>query len=328
MEKSKRNSTIDLVRVVAAFGVVAIHVASSTPAAEGIGKFFLPLCVPFFYVVSLTYFFYSLSSASLSKTTVKIWWRILVPYLAWTIIYIGLLATKNILTGGHKTFAFWRVLFYGESAVQLYFMPELIIMQMLMFTIYLLINVTGKNMLAALLLGLGTIYYLQTGYSNNCFGVTKPVSIISYILSAFWISSILKKSKTSSIYGYVIIGCMLVTVSLAWQFSSTLMNVFPVVALMPIGGVGLILISINAPIQKLPKWVSILTTTTLGIYLTHVLFLEAFEYMAPKLWKAGAYYNVPFKLGVVTIIFIFSASFTILLQRNHLTRMLFLGYRN
>lgn len=57
------NTTVDLARLLASLGVVALHVHNSTPTAQAMGDFVWPLCVPFFYVASLTYF-----AARLSKS--------------------------------------------------------------------------------------------------------------------------------------------------------------------------------------------------------------------------------------------------------------------
>lgn len=61
---SRRNITVDIARIIAAFGVIAIHVSASTKAASEVGNFFSPLCVPFFYLISLTYFIAGLKKES------------------------------------------------------------------------------------------------------------------------------------------------------------------------------------------------------------------------------------------------------------------------
>lgn len=108
----KRNTTTELFRVFAAFRVVVIHIRFNTPEANNLQSFCLPFCVPFFYVISLTYFIFGLKGAFISDIFKKAWWRIAVPYLALSIIYVGLLIAKNYLEEGSKNFPLWRIIFY------------------------------------------------------------------------------------------------------------------------------------------------------------------------------------------------------------------------
>ena len=70
MERSdSRNTTIDLFRLIATFGVITIHVPFSTPAAKIYFNVFWPFCVPFFYMASLTFYFINLENFSSDLST-------------------------------------------------------------------------------------------------------------------------------------------------------------------------------------------------------------------------------------------------------------------
>ena len=324
--ESERNYLIDLVRVLAAWGVIAIHVSFNSKAAEKLGLFFLPLCVPFFYTISLTYFVLTLKEGSIERIIRRIWLKITIPFLLWTFIYLILLYLKSIITNNYHSFVLWRSFFYGESAVQLYFLPQLIMMQILLLSFNLVINGNLKKTLLGLMLISIVIGYLIIGYNYNCFGVTKPLSLIIFLFSAFVLSLIAKLTVNSKIY--IIPGILLVLLSVSKFFFNLPSNFILLLDNFPIGGTGLVLISFSIRINKIPNWVTIVTSTTFGVYLSHVLFLEAFEFISPKVWVGGLYYDFTMKVIVVNLIFICSVLFTLALKRFAFSKQLLLGEKS
>ena len=94
--------------------------------------------------------------------------------------------------------------------------------------------------------------------------------------------------------------------------------------MLPIGGLGLLLITLSLPSLVVPKWLATLTATTYGIYLSHILFLEAPEFLLEKKHYA-LQYNLPVKLLATTLIFAISVVFTLVARRIPLSRALLLG---
>lgn len=84
---SLRNQSLDLVKMIAAFGVVVIHLAPSTESGEAVSKFFGIFAVPFFLVVSLYFFIVRNIKLPPPRIQEQRLDRILVPYLVWTIVY-------------------------------------------------------------------------------------------------------------------------------------------------------------------------------------------------------------------------------------------------
>ncbi|MEJ7663185.1 MAG: acyltransferase family protein [Hymenobacter sp.] len=166
----QRNTTVDFTRLIAAYGVIALHVPVSTRGAQWLDIVFWPLCVPFFYVVSLVYFVAGLAKAEANLRSVfaRSWHRLVVPYLAWTAIYTGLLVAKTLLTHGGREFSWWRILLYGESAVRLYFLPTLLLLQGLALALHLLLRPALRT--PGWLLLLGSLAYLGWGIHQQCFG--------------------------------------------------------------------------------------------------------------------------------------------------------------
>ena len=127
----ERNHALDLVRAVAIYGVIIIHCAPTTPIAGNVAQFFQNFSVPFFLLASL-YLFWS-EAARTSDPTHALRRRIprlLIPYAAWTGIYLLARGAKLVLNG-QPVRALWSpgncvdVVFFGGAAVQLYFLPLL-----------------------------------------------------------------------------------------------------------------------------------------------------------------------------------------------------------
>ncbi|WP_162549704.1 acyltransferase family protein [Hymenobacter nivis] len=308
-------------RLLACFGVVAIHVHSSTAAAENTGRFLSLFCVSFFFITALTYFVANLNeSADVNGIALKIWKRIGRPLLAWSVIYAGLLLAKNILTHGNRTFDLVKIFLYADSAEHLYYLPQLIVMQVIALSVFLLINNT-KHLLAVGLFA-GALGYLAWGSWHDCYGITDYRAIAVYVATAFGFARVLKSPGRD--WRYLVLGLVLAGLAV-----SGLLVVYPeparsFVLVLPIGGLGLLLIALSLPSLVVPKWLATLAATTYGVYLSHVLFLEALEFLLEKKHYT-LQYNLPAKLLVTTLIFAISVVFTLVARRIPLLRALLLG---
>jgi peptidoglycan/LPS O-acetylase OafA/YrhL len=327
MSVSNRNGTVDLVRLFAAFGVICIHVPFNTAAAGAVNIFFTTLCVPFFYVISLTYFISSFKkSKSVKKVAYKTWDRIILPYLAWTAIYVALMLIKNRFIGlshGPNEFVFWRALLFGESAVQLYYLPQLVMLQAFAYSIYLMIvGDERKRIIGFLILCIAVGYYML-GYLNHAFGLTPVGYLTVYLAIAFIFSN--KSYNTTLNYEYLAVGSLLVALSILEAFLAPRYPVLNSSVGYPIGGLGLLLLSFGIPTFNLSKRVILLCSVSYGVYLSHVIFLEGFEVIGNKLAHAQLQYNLVHKIILAGLIFIAAVLFTLLLRKNPSTKKIFLG---
>jgi surface polysaccharide O-acyltransferase-like enzyme len=333
----QRNTTIDLARVLAAYGVIALHIPFSTKAAEWITICFWPLCVPFFYTASLVYFVGGIQKATLSAVVTKAWSRIGVPYLAWTAVYVGLLLTKNSLVGGPQAFTlysptsfdFWRVFLYGESGVQLYFLPTLLMMQAMALALYLMFAAKSKQRLVGWLLFSGAAFYLGWGIYHKCFGVAIPgitISVALYLAAAFGLAPKITDVQTKP--SYIVIGSIMMLLAVILNSRGQFLLVLNAPMILPIGGIGLIIMAVGYPTCYLPNWLAQLAGLSFGIYLCHIVFLEAFEFMANRLYHDEVIYNLPLKVLEITLIFVASAVFTLVLRQIPLLRQVFLGEKD
>jgi len=286
------------------------------------------MCVPFFYAVSLTYFISGLKKdLSVGDVFKKMGYRILLPYLAWTIVYVALMVLKSRLVGLQHTtggqFVFWRVLFYGEGAVQLYYLPELIALQAAALSIYLIVYCSYKKKVTGFVILIFVVLYYVLGSTNNAFGVTSLQSIIFYLAVGFLFSKSTRNATTN--YSYIIGGVGLTVLSLLGIYFNSYFFLFTYINKIPLCGLGLLLLTFGLPVYTMPKWLSQLCSTSYGVYLSHVVFLEGFAVIIKKLFHINLYYDFSIKLIMVSMIFIAAIILTFLLRKTTLTKRLFLG---
>lgn len=304
-------------------GVVIIHVHSSTAAAESLGLFFLNFCVPFFFVTALTYFVNGLSpTVDVQRTVTKILKRIGIPFLTWSFVYTALLLVKSIVSGKPYSLDLVRIFLYGESAEHMYYLPELLAMQLLALGIYLVAHRT--KLLAGLLLIAIPVAYLAWGHWHQYFGTTPTKCVIVYLAASFLIAPFIKsntKHVSLLLLGIALFILPIVVYGLGIT-SSKFLNDY--LFSLPLSGIGLLLIALNISAISLPTWTKSITTATYGIYLSHVMFLEAFEFIFEKTHQT-INYDLVNKLAVALLIFVACVVFILIVRRISFLRPLVLG---
>ena len=323
---ASRNTTIELARVLAAYGVIAVHVPSGTSAAQWLTAVFWPLCVPFFYLTSLTFFIAGLRKATPQASLARAWSRIGVPYLTWTAIYTALLVAKSLLVHNGREFTWWRILFYGDSSIQLYFLPTLLMLQAFALAFYLLFSAPARPRTAGWLLLAGTLAYYGWGVSHRCFGLQTPgcfVGIIVYLVAAFQFAPIIHDTRRRPVF--LLVGCALIALAVGCNGLGNPLFFFEYPLVMPIGGVGALLVTVGLPDARVPGWVIKLAAISFGIYLCHVLFIEAFEFLVERVYHLKIVYSLLVKVLEVTVVFLLSIVFVLVVKRIAIFRGLLLG---
>jgi peptidoglycan/LPS O-acetylase OafA/YrhL len=196
--QNKRLLGIDLFRGIAAYGVVLIHGLGELPRDENallISKFFVAFCVPYFLATSFYFSSYLLlvkTNISYLKTRVK---RILVPYLAWSLIYL-LARFAGFLIGNKESF--YRLIsdpvnmiFFGASAVHLYFLPLLFCGTVVAIPIIKFSRNLQNNLLILFFVVSTGIYYLIAASENDFLlgeGIAfkQIIDISSLRISNYW----------------------------------------------------------------------------------------------------------------------------------------------
>jgi len=323
MSNATRNTVIDSFRIFAIFGVVSMHVQTSSVLAQSIGNMFSPIAVPFFFMVSLYLFNVGFkNNKNINQTFQRISVRLLLPYLMWSFIYIFLRIIKTQISGVENDMNIWKALFYGSSAVQLYFIPNLLIMQVLSVSMHLFCQKNKKEFMYGVILLLCSLLYLYIGVYSNCFGMS-PKSFITipiYVIIGFLLCRIELTNSTKKTL--LLIGLFILLFIITINIFSNRLLFMNNPLLSPLSGLGCLFfaIGLNNTI-KLPNWI---TSCSYGIYLSHIIFLESFE-LALKFLHIDLFYGFIQKIVVIIFIMTLSVGFVHIMRKLKWTSLLLLG---
>lgn len=325
MEIIKRNSAIDAFRVFAIFGVIAIHVQSNTDNAEMLGRLFSGFSVPYFYIVSLFYLIIDLKKRKdegVYSIVNKTFYRLIIPYLAWTVIYVCLRLTKAVFLGQPSDLDFLKVLFYGDGAVQLYFIPNLLSMQAILISIYLLLKGNLKNKLWGIVILTSVVVFLAIGILNNCFAISMGFIFVGipFFISLAFSATFFNSNERNAVNIWM--GILIIVVTTIFNIIPFSFSLFGYNYISPFMAFGILLLCIGLFDQfRLP---STLTSATFGIYLSHVLFLELFEFIISQS-QIILYYDLTVKLLVTFLIFLISLTGIFIMRKSRILSFYLLG---
>ncbi len=324
MMKKYRNESIDFLRLFCSFGVIALHLYCDTPASEMINAFFWPICVPFFYVTSLVYFISNLKLMSVGEVLLKNFKRLLVPYFAWTLIYVMLFQIQGLLTGKLRPLSLWRVVLYGESSVQLYFLPTLFILQILTISVYLLFVLKKRILLASFLLSVAVIY-IYIGDYFNCFGVAHTGQIFGFVVYITFSLFVSMRSSMITNRSSLTIGSFLVISSICLNMIGKNIQFLDYSMILPLAGVGLFLVGFGMQDVRFNKHILSLSSLSFGIYLVHIVFLEGMQFLLQNVMSTDIYYNFINKLLLSSVLLVFSVGSIMLIQKFDFAKKYLLG---
>jgi peptidoglycan/LPS O-acetylase OafA/YrhL len=293
MMERVRNSSIDAAKLLAAFGVVMIHLAPSTPVAELITRIFLSFAVPFFLTIALYYFIEKAANMERVPVSRLRLDRILIPYLVWTLIYLALRLIKY--RAQHKALEMDIIpaLFYGGTAVQMYFLPLLLLFQAQALAVILIWRgMSGR--LAGVLVLIGAIAFGGFGSHEAYFGFQHCLERgCIYVFMALLLhhSQLNPLGRRINLFLGGIIAALTI-VSTLFNYQATWTSYVGG----PLAGYSIAALTLNLPFAVSGKTWRFLLTCSYGIYLAHVIFLESFEYLATRFHYELAPYSVGAKL--------------------------------
>lgn len=323
-----RNHALDIAKILAAFGVVTLHVKYSTPAGAFFNEVAWPTCVPFFYVASLVFFFKRLPIDAPSVVLSKQLRRVVIPYLVWTLIYIALLQSKAWVVHKPRPLDPVGNILYGESSVHLYFLPTLLCYQLIAWAVFQFTrrnDGTGKTKwlaLSALLLGIG---YLVNGDIQNRFGCKTTGNFIAAALfiGVAYTWSKKPEGRFNAVCG--IVGALIWIGAVSLNRMNLRMDVLHYPLILALGGIGFFMLASSIHIHIKNEKISKALTASFGIYLVHVILLEGFEFLVEVCAKGNFDYSFWVKLGVSLTVFFGAWGITLLLRRFRIARALLLG---
>lgn len=330
MKTSERNLNIEILRIIASFGVITIHIPSSTFGAEFLSLLFSPICVPFFLAVSLVFFVQSLEKYPVEHILTKIWERTGIPYISWTIIYLILLYINAYLNNNTNNILLWRSVLFGESAVQMYYLITLISLQLFVLGVYTIKNNKSRYyFILSLCLILVTSVYILLSLYYQASGFKNGYYIIGYFL---YIGFAMYHLYANSSSKYIILPNKYLYLLLI--FTIILISIFDIGGfrklgplIFPVCGICLYKIAISLPIIKVTSWMNKILSLSYGIYLSHIVFLESIEMIVKKIIGSEMTYTLINKILLALIVFVISAIFVWFLKQIRVFRVLLLGER-
>jgi len=189
-EAVNRRQSIDLMRIVAAFGIVWAHMQ-----APGMVEGYVALGL----FVILTAF---LSVRSLERGGARRFWlgrllRFTLPWVVWSLFYLALDAARNGTVAGLWTVEDWRTLLYGP-AIHLWFLPWVVIVSPVIVLAVAALTTPGRIGVVAVALvpvGAGALWLHDNAAPGDPFGqwlfATVPLlfgilSAVRRLRGAFW----------------------------------------------------------------------------------------------------------------------------------------------
>ncbi|MDB6134138.1 MAG: hypothetical protein JWM59_2381 [Verrucomicrobiales bacterium] len=311
-----RNLFLDAARTIAAWGVIAIHVPYETWGAKAFNQIFWPTCVPFFYVAGLVFFIKSVKLDNVPGLLQKQWARLMIPYICWTVIYLALRLAKGILTHDPPKIEWVAALFYGASAVHLYFLPMLLIFQALALSLILISKGQGRlkgQGVAILVIALIVFSggYFRKYYDKGSTGYFLAVAM--YLSAGFLFASRMKNGRMAK--GWGLAGLAIWVAAVAMNFKGWRLTVLDCPLLLPFGGIGFFMLAASDLFQLRANRFTPFLGLSYGIYLSHVIFQEFFEFAFAKFAHGHVVYNALTKVAVTTVIFGLAMMLTLALPR-------------
>ena len=273
-----RVAGIDLLRGIAAFGIVGCHL-SLAPRTAG-GGWVTALCdfnVGVFAAVAGFLMAKASAGARGGETFGDYVWkrvkRLLPTYFFWSVVFIAATSVFDlVLDGGHLnpkygTCAYWlRVIFLGDAATHLWFLACLLYAQVLVKGLVWIAARTGSYRGAVPCLGLGLVLIVISCQLGNWFG-TYPLRLFAFLVTGYGLGRLdIKLSPfisggltVLSISACVLLGGMVPAFMSGW------------VATIP-----LLIFFVSLPMKgRAAQVASVLGVTSMGVYLVHPLITRA-----------------------------------------------------
>jgi surface polysaccharide O-acyltransferase-like enzyme len=319
-----RNVLLDAGRLLFAFGVAAIHLAPNTPAAEQLTLSFLLFAVPFFLMAGMYFFVGKVAGGEGVPAARELHFeRLWLPYLAWTLIYVVLHAGKDLAVHRPLEFNVLAVALYGGAAVQMYFLPLLLLLQCWAWSIALWWRVPNRRVTAGLLFAASTAFAFG-GRAEGALGFEHVfTSGALYLAGAFllwrWRHSETFRSVNATVAVLLVLGLLVLVLR---GDPDDLLRI----GRGPVAGYAAASLALAWPIRwTLPRWAAYLLSCSYGIYLAHFAFIEAFEFLAVRRgWRIKPY-DVPEKLQVAAGVCVACVVLIALVRTWRLPRLVLLG---
>jgi surface polysaccharide O-acyltransferase-like enzyme len=305
--------------------------------------FFLNFCVPFFLLTSV-YFFWREAEGASDPTAAftRRLPRLLVPYAAWTLIYVAARCVKLARLGAPmdrllNPASLVAIVGAGAGAVQLYFLPLLALALGLAWMLFRLLRLAGRNerWMLPLLLAAGLVL-LFLPQDSRIASATSPLGRLAavYLDWLTWMTAVVaaagllarlqRATAPGRRWGWALlviafaIDILVVSrrVPYAWRFHSLLLASLLLAGCLKFGAA-----------RPVGRRLASLLKTSFGVYLVHHLLIEFVEMLDRRpVGRLTQPYHVGSLLLVSGAVLAGSVAFTLaVMRRPRLSRLLIGG---
>ena len=319
-----RNVLIDGTKLLLAFSVVFMHLAPTEPGLDFANWPLLTFTVPFFFSIALYFFVRKVRKSSEVSVGELNFERLLLPYCAWTVIYVALRLFKyrsnlaDLQIGSPL-----EVALYGGAALHLYFLPFLLLCEAWILS-FAFISRAWRPTLIGISIFVGAFAFSHIGNKYAFFFFDHAFSkSLLYVAGAFLLHATQSWSEYAKLLNTVVSGALAVFMVFA---SFGQWPEWVVFLRGPLAGYALASLVLSWRVQMKPnKAMKYLLGYSFGIYLSHVAFMAALELMADKLGFKLAPYSLLEKLPLTMLICVCCIVFIIFVRKNRLARLFLLG---
>ena len=301
---------IDILRGVAAFGIVGCHLLLA-PRTSG-GDLVTALCdfnVGLFAAVSGFLMCGSKCDDGWMGYVGKRSRRLLPTYFFWSAVFILATVSFDLLLDGGRlnpkygTMTFWgRVVFLGDASTHLWFLCCLFYVQVLLWPVFKICRQRWHGMMWVML---GALLAWLATLSPMCFFNRYPLRLAAFLITGFGVGCVLRSG---------LLGACRKQNSVVWCFAVIVMTLHVtsgqripgfIKDWLAVGPVLLAFLGWEIERERAVKMAAVLGATSLGVYLVHPLVTRGLSVLVSKLVVQ------PFSVGVVLMDWIVAWSLSI-----------------
>lgn len=289
---------IDVLRGVAAFGIVGCHLLLA-PRTSG-GDLITALCdfnVGLFAAVSGFLMCGNKGDDGWLGYVGKRARRLLPTYFFWSAVFILATVSFDLLLDGGRlnpkygTVAFWgRVVFLGDASTHLWFLSCLFYVQILLWPVF---RICTKRWHGMMWIMLGALLAWMATLSPMCFFNRYPLRLAAFLITGFGVGCLLRSGLLGACRKQKSVMWCVAVIVLALHVTSGQMIPGFIKDWLAVGPVLLTFVGWKIERERAVKLAVVLGATSLGVYLVHPLVTRALSVVAGRLVQP------PFSVWVV-----------------------------
>ncbi len=290
---------LEAAKFLAAFVVAMIHLAPCTPNAELLTNVIRLFPVYYFYASAVHFTVRRVLWKDDRMANAVSFGRLVRPYAAWTVLYLLLRWQKNgglpSSEGWHDWFGF---LFMGQSAVHLYFLPQLIYFQIVAASSALVCwNLFHKRIHRTAVCWFGLAFVASVCIDRAGYFGWNHAFLSGLIYASLGGASVALDSRVRRVWDRVVVsaGCLMFLFVIIAALGTEMPWFYHVLS-GPVFGSCTLLVLLRMRLGVPPRWLEWLVSSYFGIYLAHHAIEEGIELLFRKFGLELIPYDVASRL--------------------------------